>query len=82
MFRCGEPSAENPTISQERHRNHLTCCLRHLRNYFELCAGEQHDMAIAAEEIHRAMRELGRITGHVSTNEILDIIFKTFCIGK
>ncbi|XP_025266838.1 tRNA modification GTPase GTPBP3, mitochondrial isoform X2 [Camponotus floridanus] len=79
---CGEPSAENPTISQERHRNHLTRCLRHLRNYFQLCGNEQHDMAIAAEEIHKAMRELGRITGHVSTNEILDIIFKTFCIGK
>ncbi|XP_029677055.1 tRNA modification GTPase GTPBP3, mitochondrial-like [Formica exsecta] len=79
---CGEPSAESPTISQARHRDHLTRCLRHLRNYFELCADEQHDMAIAAEEIHKAMRELGRITGHVSTNEILDIIFKTFCIGK
>ncbi|CAL1679169.1 unnamed protein product [Lasius platythorax] len=79
---CGEPSAESPTISQARHRDHLTRCLRHLRNYFELCANEQHDVAIAAEEIHKAMRELGRITGHVSTNEILDIIFKTFCIGK
>nr|XP_012222181.1 PREDICTED: tRNA modification GTPase GTPBP3, mitochondrial isoform X1 [Linepithema humile] len=79
---CGSPSAESPTISQARHRNHLTQCLRHLQNYFELCADEQHDMAIAAEEIHKALRELGRITGHVSTNEILDIIFKNFCIGK
>ncbi|XP_025989731.2 tRNA modification GTPase GTPBP3, mitochondrial [Solenopsis invicta] len=79
---CGNPSAESPTISQARHRNHLAQCLRHLQSYFELCANEQHDMAIAAEEIHKAMRELGRITGHVSTNEILDIIFKNFCIGK
>ncbi|XP_011869079.1 PREDICTED: tRNA modification GTPase GTPBP3, mitochondrial [Vollenhovia emeryi] len=79
---CGDPSAESPTISQARHRNHLTQCSRHLHNYFELCANEQHDVAIAAEEIHKAMRELGRITGHVSTNEILDIIFKNFCIGK
>ncbi|KAL0112670.1 hypothetical protein PUN28_012143 [Cardiocondyla obscurior] len=79
---CGNPSAESPTISQARHRSHLTQCLRHLQSYFELCANEQHDVAIAAEEIHKAMRELGRITGHVSTNEILDIIFKNFCIGK
>ncbi|XP_024878604.1 tRNA modification GTPase GTPBP3, mitochondrial [Temnothorax curvispinosus] len=79
---CGNPSAESPTISQARHRNHLAQCSRHLRSYFELCANEQHDVAIAAEEIHKAMRELGRITGHVSTNEILDIIFKNFCIGK
>ncbi|RLU16668.1 hypothetical protein DMN91_010736 [Ooceraea biroi] len=79
---CGNPSAESPTISQARHRNHLTQCLAHLHNYFELCAGEQHDMAIAAEEIRRAMRELGRITGHISTEELMDIIFKNFCIGK
>lgn len=73
---------ESPTISQARHRNHLTQCLRYLQDYFELCADEQHDMAIAVEEIRKAMRELGRITGHVSANEILDIIFKNFCIGK
>ncbi|XP_019701127.1 tRNA modification GTPase GTPBP3, mitochondrial isoform X2 [Harpegnathos saltator] len=79
---CGNPSAESPTISQARHRNHLTQCLRHLQNYLELCTNERHDVAIAAEEIHKAMRELGRITGHVSTDEILDIIFKNFCIGK
>lgn len=79
---CGDPSAESPTISQARHRNHLAQCLRYLQNYFELCANERYDVAIAAEEIHKAMRELGRITGHVSNNEILDIIFKNFCIGK
>lgn len=73
---------ENPTISQARHRNHLMQCLTYLQNYLELSTNEQYDMAIAAEEIHKAMRELGKITGHVSTNEILDIIFKNFCIGK
>lgn len=58
-------------------------CSTHLRNYFELCADERgHDMAIAAEEIRAAMRELGKLTGHVSTEELMDIIFKNFCIGK
>jgi len=57
-------------------------CLTHLRDYFELCANEEYDMAIAAEEIRSAMREIGRITGHVSTDELMDIIFKSFCIGK
>lgn len=39
-------------------------------------------MVIAAQQIRFAMRELGKITGHVSSEEILDIIFKNFCIGK
>lgn len=43
---------------------------------------KEYDMVIAAEKIRSAMRELGKITGHVSAEDILDIIFKNFCIGK
>ena len=82
FFRCGNPSRENPTISQTRHRTHLTNCLDHINTYFEITSQDNHDVVIATEEIRRAMRELGKITGHVSTEQILDIIFKDFCIGK
>uniref|UniRef100_A0ABD2X8I0 TrmE-type G domain-containing protein n=1 Tax=Trichogramma kaykai TaxID=54128 RepID=A0ABD2X8I0_9HYME len=43
---------------------------------------KNYDVVLAAQEIRKAARELGKITGHVSTEEILDIIFKNFCIGK
>lgn len=82
FFRCGNPSRENPTISQTRHRIHLTNCVNCLKNYFEIMSAENHDIVIATEEIRQAMKELGRVTGHVKTEEILDIIFKNFCIGK
>ena len=36
----------------------------------------------AAEELRMAIREVGRVTGHVGTEEILDVIFRDFCIGK
>jgi tRNA U34 5-carboxymethylaminomethyl modifying GTPase MnmE/TrmE len=29
-----------------------------------------------------AMQELGKITGRVDVEELLDIIFRDFCIGK
>ena len=29
-----------------------------------------------------AMMELGRITGRVDVEELLDVIFRDFCIGK
>ncbi|XP_012281825.1 tRNA modification GTPase GTPBP3, mitochondrial [Orussus abietinus] len=79
---CGNPSREHPTISQTRHRNHLTNCLEHLCRYFTIIARENYDIVIATQEIRNAMRELGKVTGHVSTEQILDIIFKEFCIGK
>lgn len=37
---------------------------------------------IAAEELRIAIRQLGRITGKVGVEEILDVVFKDFCIGK
>ena len=37
---------------------------------------------IAAEELRTAIRQLGRITGKVGVEEILDVVFKDFCIGK
>lgn len=82
FFRCGNPSAENPTISQERHRNHLEHCHECLLNYFDTISKDEYDVVLASQEIRKAARELGKITGHVSTEEVLDTIFKNFCIGK
>ncbi|XP_066584484.1 tRNA modification GTPase GTPBP3, mitochondrial [Prorops nasuta] len=79
---CGNPSADNPAITQIRYRNHLTQCLYHLQKYFEIINFPEYDVAVAVEEIRLAMKELGKITGHVTPDEILNIIFTKFCIGK
>ncbi|XP_033225872.1 tRNA modification GTPase GTPBP3, mitochondrial [Belonocnema kinseyi] len=67
---CGNPSRENPTISQTRHRTHLINCLDHINNYFEMNSKDNHDAVIEAEQIRRAMRELGKITGHMAPRDI------------
>lgn len=43
---------------------------------------ELTDLAICAEDLRRAVHHLGKITGHVTTEQILDVIFRDFCIGK
>jgi tRNA modification GTPase len=35
-----------------------------------------------AEDVRMAMRALGRITGRVDVEDLLDVIFRDFCIGK
>ena len=35
-----------------------------------------------AEDLRLALRELGRITGRVDVEELLDVVFRDFCIGK
>ncbi|MEQ8440794.1 MAG: tRNA uridine-5-carboxymethylaminomethyl(34) synthesis GTPase MnmE [Alphaproteobacteria bacterium] len=40
------------------------------------------EFAIAAEEVRLALGEIGRITGRVDVEAVLDIVFSEFCIGK
>jgi len=37
---------------------------------------------LAAEDLRQAARSLGRITGRVDVEDMLDVIFREFCIGK
>ena len=44
--------------------------------------GEAAPLDLAAEEVRIAADELGRITGRIDVEELLDVIFRDFCIGK
>jgi tRNA modification GTPase len=37
---------------------------------------------LVAVELRAALAELGKVVGAVYTDDLLDRIFKTFCIGK
>ncbi|XP_019127882.2 5-taurinomethyluridine-[tRNA] synthase subunit GTPB3, mitochondrial isoform X2 [Larimichthys crocea] len=76
---CGDPLSGAPTLTQARHRAHLQQCFAALAQYQRY---RDMDMALAAEGVRLALTSLGRITGRVGAEEILDIIFKDFCIGK
>ncbi|OAD58147.1 tRNA modification GTPase GTPBP3, mitochondrial [Eufriesea mexicana] len=79
---CGDPCEENPVISHARYRNHLLLVSDYLKLYLEKIEVPNYDIAISLQDIRSAVRELGKITGSISNEEILDVIFKDFCIGK
>jgi len=66
-----------PPLTRARHREALTDCRQALAR--ALVAPE---IALAAEDLRLAVRALGRITGVVRIDELLDVIFRDFCIGK
>ncbi|XP_076009406.1 5-taurinomethyluridine-[tRNA] synthase subunit GTPB3, mitochondrial [Genypterus blacodes] len=76
---CGDPLCGAPSLTQARHRAHLQQCVAALAQYRQY---RNVDLALAAEGVRLALTSLGRITGRVGAEEILDIIFKDFCIGK
>lgn len=79
LCRCGDPLSGAPTLTQARHRAHLQQCFSAMAQYQRY---RDLDLALAAEGVRLALTSLGRITGRVGAEEILDIIFKDFCIGK
>ena len=41
-----------------------------------------HSSELIAMDVRQALHYLGEITGHVTTDDLLDNIFSKFCIGK
>jgi tRNA modification GTPase len=70
---AGDP----PVITRARHRAALAETAAALAR-----AGLVGEPALVAEDLRLALRALGRITGRVDVEDLLDVIFRDFCIGK
>jgi tRNA modification GTPase len=70
-------SREAPVLTRARHRH----ALEHASTSLDraLRAGQSE---LFAEDLRLAVRAIGRITGRVDVEELLDIVFRDFCIGK
>ena len=70
-------SAGPPPLTQARHRAALQEAAA------RLAGARITDLPeLRAEDLRLAMRALGRITGTVGVEDILDTLFARFCIGK
>lgn len=70
-------SRSGPVLTRQRHRAALEEAAAALKRCREAILPE-----LAAEDLRLSLRSLGRITGRVHVEEILDKIFRDFCIGK
>jgi tRNA modification GTPase len=68
-----------PLLTRPRHRQALGEALQALRHGLEAPADHPE---LLAEDLRLAMRAVGRITGRVDVEELLDFVFRDFCIGK
>ena len=66
-----------PPLTRTRHRAALIEALERLNAAAETTLPE-----LRGEDLRLALRSLGRITGHVGVEDILDTLFRQFCIGK
>jgi len=70
-------TAGSPPLTRARHRAALEEALACLRAARDATLPE-----LRGEDLRQALRAIGRITGHVGVEDILDTLFAAFCIGK
>lgn len=75
--RIGTRNNDMPLLTRARHREAVAEAQNHLDR-----ALRNPQPELLAEDIRLATRALGRITGRVDVEDLLDVIFSEFCIGK
>lgn len=71
--------AEPALVTRLRHRQALDAARDALRR---AAAGAGRGDELVAEELRLASRALGRLVGRIDVEDVLDVIFRDFCIGK
>lgn len=70
-------ASDRPYLTRARHREALEQTVESLSRSCEAMLPE-----LVAEDVRLGLRSIGRITGRVDVEDLLDIIFRDFCIGK
>jgi tRNA modification GTPase len=68
---------EAPVLTRARHRH----ALERAQTALDRAIGAR-EPELFAEDLRLATRWIGRITGRVDVEELLDVVFRDFCIGK
>ena len=74
-----DTQSESPPLTRARHRAALNEANDTL---LRALSAPDDQPELIAEDVRLALRALGRITGRVDVEELLDVIFRDFCIGK
>jgi tRNA modification GTPase len=74
---CANPLQESPLITSSRQRHHVQLANQCLDKFLDIVE-HQGDLALAGEYLRRSATARGKI----DTEEMLDVLFRSFCIGK
>ena len=77
-----QQASEGLYIARERHVQALLRVHEHLDMAQQLLAAQAQSLDLLAEELRQSQNALNDITGEFSADDLLGVIFSSFCIGK
>ena len=76
------PAGGGVVITRERHRRGLTLARDEVAAFLETWSAQALPAPIAAVHLLSARDALGELIGTIDTEDVLDRVFRDFCIGK
>jgi len=76
-----DPSGNIIAISSVRHYNILFRSIKSLQDFIDNRKSGSFPEFLSLD-LRASLSALGEVTGETSTDEILDVIFSSFCVGK
>lgn len=70
---------ESATLIRTRHKQIAASCVE---NLLRASAHSTDELELMAEALRAAAHDMGRLTGRIDIEDVLDAIFREFCIGK
>ena len=78
----GAPELDAPVLTHTRHQVGIATALEELRQFRQAWQDASLPATIAAVHLHSAAEALRDLIGGVDTEDILDELFRRFCVGK
>jgi tRNA modification GTPase len=78
----GPPELDAPVLTQTRHQHGVKHALAELAAFREAWLEQSLPATIAAVHLHAAAEALRDLIGGVNTEQVLDELFRRFCVGK
>lgn len=78
----GTQHGDAPGLTRARHRAAVAGALQELEQFGQSLHQGSIPVSIAAIHVRQAADLLGELIGAVHTNDVLDVVFRQFCVGK
>jgi tRNA modification GTPase len=78
----GLPELDAPALTNARHRAAVGAAKRELEEFAQHWSAHRLPASVAAIHVRTAADALGELIGAVQVDDVLDVVFRTFCVGK